>query len=272
MAKSMLHIAIGIADRASELRLDRRIPVPEWIDQDDPRHGITWHHLLHMASGLSWIEEYSTEHGSDVIEMLFGKGADDMAAFAASFPLSAQPGTRFRLLEWHQQHPGPGVAAGARLQGDEGMRAWSGGRAVRPARHDSATPRFDPAGTSLASSVRRRDHPRLRPFGLLTCAVAPGTGTPSSTAVGRPRSHTHQCPPEPRRSLRLALVVHPDDLGTFSAAMATRVSASPASPPETSWWCASASATHPTDRDRDPSPVDVYLDELIACFADCTND
>ena len=32
---------------------------------------------------------------SDVLQMLFGRGQDDMAAFAADRPLAAAPGTRF---------------------------------------------------------------------------------------------------------------------------------------------------------------------------------
>ena len=43
----------------------------------DPRHGITIDDLLHMRSGLEWVEEY--EGTSDVIEMLFGEGSADRA-------------------------------------------------------------------------------------------------------------------------------------------------------------------------------------------------
>ena len=51
---------------------------------------ITIDRLLHMRSGLDWIEEYAGT--SDVIEMLFGEGKDDRAHFAAEQPLAAPPG------------------------------------------------------------------------------------------------------------------------------------------------------------------------------------
>ena len=65
--------------------------MPEWADPTDPRHAITIDTMLHMRSGLEWVEEY--EGTSDVIEMLFGAGSTDRAHFAADRPLAAEPGT-----------------------------------------------------------------------------------------------------------------------------------------------------------------------------------
>ena len=54
--------------------------------EDDPRSAITVDHLLCMRDGLEWAEDYVDEGGSNVIEMLFGDGKGDMAAYAAAYP------------------------------------------------------------------------------------------------------------------------------------------------------------------------------------------
>jgi len=274
MAKSMLQVAIGIADRASELRLDRRIPVPEWLDQDDPRHGITWHHLLHMASGLSWIEEYTTDRGSDVINMLFGDGKADVAAFAAAFPLSSRPGTQFLYSSGTTNILARALQKVLGLAGDEaGMRAWLKAELFDPIGMTRATPHFDEAGTWVASSyvdATARDFAR---FGLLALRggswdgrtiVEPSWIDSARTPIKLPTNHADRYGSH--------WWVHDDDLGTFSAHgyEGQRITCVPArdlvlvrlgkTPPT------------PSDRDRDPHPVDVYLDKLTACFADCTSD
>jgi CubicO group peptidase (beta-lactamase class C family) len=90
MAKSITQAMIGIL--VAEGRLDVFAPadVPEWSDPSDPRNAITIDTMLHMRSGLEWVEEY--EGTSDVIEMLFGDGSSDRAHFAADRPLAAPPG------------------------------------------------------------------------------------------------------------------------------------------------------------------------------------
>lgn len=90
MAKSITQAMIGVL--VGEGRLDVFAPaeVPEWSVPDDPRHVITADTMLHMRSGLEWVEEY--EGTSDVIEMLFGAGSADRAHFAADRPLAAPPG------------------------------------------------------------------------------------------------------------------------------------------------------------------------------------
>ena len=89
MAKSITQAMLGIL--VDEGRLDVFAPaeVPEWAEPDDPRHPITIDTMLHMRSGLDWVEEY--EGTSDVIEMLFGEGSADRAHFAADRPLAAPP-------------------------------------------------------------------------------------------------------------------------------------------------------------------------------------
>ncbi|MFQ6037513.1 MAG: serine hydrolase domain-containing protein, partial [Candidatus Aminicenantales bacterium] len=94
MTKSVINALVGILVGQGKIALQAPAPVPEWQDPDDPRHAITVDHLLRMSSGLRFIEEYEENPTSDVDIMLFTK--PDTAAFAASFPLEAEPDTR-----WH---------------------------------------------------------------------------------------------------------------------------------------------------------------------------
>jgi CubicO group peptidase (beta-lactamase class C family) len=92
VAKSVTQALCGIAVRDGVLDLDAPAAVPQW--RGDERRNITARHLLAMSSGLAFREDYVDGESSDVIEMLFGTGQQDMAGFAAGFPLVAEPGAR----------------------------------------------------------------------------------------------------------------------------------------------------------------------------------
>jgi CubicO group peptidase (beta-lactamase class C family) len=91
MAKSVTQTALGLAHDDGLLDVDAPTGIAEWADDD--RRTITVRHLLQMTSGLQWNEDYVDGTSSDVIEMLFGGGAGDVAAFARNKPLIAAPGT-----------------------------------------------------------------------------------------------------------------------------------------------------------------------------------
>src|SRR3954469_6474283 len=91
IAKSVLHAAVGVLVGAGRLELDGGAPVPEWAEPDDPRRAITLEHLLCMRDGLDFVEDYVDAGRSDVIEMLFGSGQDDVAHFAADRPPAHAP-------------------------------------------------------------------------------------------------------------------------------------------------------------------------------------
>lgn len=94
MAKSILHLVVGVAQAQGRLDVTQPAPVPAWAG--DQRAAITWDDLLTMRAGLRWSEVYEVvDPGSvpDVITMLYGTGAEDMGAFAASFPLVDRPGS-----------------------------------------------------------------------------------------------------------------------------------------------------------------------------------
>ena len=63
---------------------DAPAPVPGWEDPADPRSAITLEHLLTMRDGLDFNEVYEVDTVSHVVEMLFGEGQADMAAYAAA--------------------------------------------------------------------------------------------------------------------------------------------------------------------------------------------
>lgn len=90
-SKSVTGALVGTLVSDGKLALDQPAPVPEWSRPDDPRHRITIRNLMNMASGLEFTETY--EPGDDATRMLFGH--TDMAHYAASKPLIAEPGTKW---------------------------------------------------------------------------------------------------------------------------------------------------------------------------------
>jgi len=165
MAKSMLHAVVGMLVAEGRLALDDPAPVPGWQGTGDPRGAITLQHLLEMRDGLDFVEEYEDAETSDVLQMLFGRGQDDMAAFAADRPLAAPPGTRFNYSSGSSN-----IVSGivARLLGPDGpYREFLADRLFGPLGMTSATTTFDAAGTWVAASyayATARDYAR---FGLL---------------------------------------------------------------------------------------------------------
>lgn len=165
IAKSMLHAAVGVLVAEGRLVPDAPAAVPQWQGSDDPRRAITLEHLLEMRDGLDFTEEYVDASVSDVIHMLFHAGKEDTAAFAADRPLAAEPGARFNYSSGTAN-----IVSGivARQVGPgEASAAWLAERLFRPLGMKSARPRFDVAGTWIASSyvhATARDYAR---FGTL---------------------------------------------------------------------------------------------------------
>jgi CubicO group peptidase (beta-lactamase class C family) len=166
VAKSITHALVGIALRSGKLDPGAPAPVAAWQEAGDPRRAITLEHLLRMCDGLDFVEDYVDAGVSHVIEMLFGAGRDDVAAYAAARPLAHAPGRVF-------SYSSGTTNLIARMVGD----AVGGGRAamesfMRRELFDrigmqSADPRFDAAGTFIGSSfvfATPRDFAR---FGLL---------------------------------------------------------------------------------------------------------
>jgi len=93
MTKSATSALIGILVRDGSLNLQDPAPIREWQNPDDPRRLVTTEDLLFMVSGLEFNEGYENDPVSDVNRMLMN--SRDLATFAASFPVTAEPGTRW---------------------------------------------------------------------------------------------------------------------------------------------------------------------------------
>jgi CubicO group peptidase (beta-lactamase class C family) len=165
MAKSMLHGVVGMLVGDGRLDLEAPAPVPEWAEPGDPRGSITLAQLLEMRDGLAFTEDYVDRGVSDVMEMLWGTGSADVAAYAAAHPLAHPPGSTF-----HYSSGTTNIVSGvvARAVGPgEPYRRFLADRLFGPIGATSAVADFDAAGTWVASSTvyaTARDFAR---FGLL---------------------------------------------------------------------------------------------------------
>ncbi len=166
MAKSMAHVATGILVAEGRLDPAAPAPVPAWSSPDDPRRAITLDHLLTMRDGLAWGEDYVDGRTSDVIHMLFGEGAADVAGYATARPLAHPPGTHFTYSSGTSNIVAR-IAGDAVGGGPDGMRGFLGERLFGPIGMRSARPRFDDAGTWVASSYVHATGRDMARFGLL---------------------------------------------------------------------------------------------------------
>jgi CubicO group peptidase (beta-lactamase class C family) len=166
MAKSVTQALVGILVREGRLALDAPAPVPEWRSDGDPRGAITLDQLLHMTSGIANGDGAPVGASSLGLELLFGRGSLDSAAFAGSFPLAVSPGTHW------DYSTSTSVLLAAIVGRASGGGRESTARFIRRELFDplgmrSAVPEFDLAGTFLGGSsvwATARDWAR---FGLL---------------------------------------------------------------------------------------------------------
>lgn len=165
-AKSITQALIGILLREGKIDIYAPADVPEWQSPDDPRRAITLDQLLRMSSGLKFAEDYVDAGVSDVIEMLFGSGKEDVAAYAAKSPLIHPPGSFWRYSSGTSNLVARAAALGLGASG-EAFGAFMVRELFDPLGMRSAQPKFDKAGTFIGSSFcycTARDFAR---FGLL---------------------------------------------------------------------------------------------------------
>jgi len=166
MAKSVLHALIGILVRDARIDPLAPAPVPGWRTPEDPRGAVTIQQLLEMRDGLDFVEEYTVDRHSDVVTMLFGEGKDDVAAYASARPLAHDPGS-----VWNYSSGTSNILS--RVVGDivgggeQGMRSFLTTELFAPLGMSTADPRFDPAGTFIASSYVYATAQDFARFGLL---------------------------------------------------------------------------------------------------------
>ena len=160
----MVHAAVGVL--VGDGRLDPAEPaaVPAWAGT--PKGAITLVDLLEMRPGLRFVESYVEGEPSHCLDMLFGDGADDHAAYAAALPLDHPPGT-----VWNYSSGTTNIVC--RILGDlvgggePGMRAFLDQRLFGPAGMPDADPRFDAAGTWAGSSYVHAPARQFARFGEL---------------------------------------------------------------------------------------------------------
>src|SRR5487761_2727446 len=150
MAKSVLHMIIGTLVDEGRLDPQARAPIPEWSTPDDPRRRIRLGDLLAMRDGLGFVENYEIGQVSHVIEMLFGDGKEDMAAYAAQLPLAHDPDSFFNYSSGTTNVLSRIVAD---LVGrDEQYASYLREHLFGPIGMESAAATFDPTGVFVASS------------------------------------------------------------------------------------------------------------------------
>lgn len=170
MAKSITSLAVGVAVGDGRLAVSDPVGDPRWLGPDDPRAAITWDDLLAMRPGLRWREEYYDLSGElpDVVQMLFGDGRPDMAAFAAGFPLVHEPGSEAAFT---YSSGTTNIVAGnlQRVLGldADGMDRFLRRRLFDPLGMRSARVEFDDAGTFIGSSYAYATLQDWCRFGLL---------------------------------------------------------------------------------------------------------
>ncbi len=164
MAKSITHAAVGML--VGDGRLDPSTPAPVAAWADDERRAITLDDLLCMRDGLDFVEDYVDDGVSNVIEMLFGPGTDDVAKYATDRPLRHSPGAVFNYSSGTSNIVAR-VVGDVVGGGETAMRDFLQDRLFGPIGMRSAEPRFDAAGTFVGSSYVYATARDFAKFGLL---------------------------------------------------------------------------------------------------------
>ena len=166
MAKSMLQSLVGVLVRDGLLDVHAPANVPEWQSPGDPRRDVTVDELLRMSSGLAFHEAYLPDVGSDVVEMLFGSGQADVAGFAEAFPLAQPRDTWWNYSSGTSNIVSAIVHRTLGLRGDD-HRAWMSRELFDRIGMRSCIPKYDDAGTWIASSFNFATPRDFARFGLL---------------------------------------------------------------------------------------------------------
>ena len=166
-AKSITQALVGMLVDDGKLDIHAPADVPEWHEKaGDLRAHITLDHLLRMSSGLAFREDYVDGEASDVIEMLFGKGKDDIGHFAASFPLAHAPDHYWSYSSGTTNIIARAAQKAAGLKGTA-FEAFMRERLFDVIGMTSAAPKFDAAGTFVGSSFCYATPRDFAKFGLL---------------------------------------------------------------------------------------------------------
>ncbi|HEC43102.1 MAG TPA: class C beta-lactamase-related serine hydrolase [Bacteroides sp.] len=89
MTKSITSALVGILAGKGEIDIKAPVDIPEW--KDDERGKITMEDLLHMSSGLTWVENYFTISEATIMLMQ----SSNMFDFVVSRPIEHTPGSHY---------------------------------------------------------------------------------------------------------------------------------------------------------------------------------
>jgi CubicO group peptidase (beta-lactamase class C family) len=161
MAKSVTATLVGLMVADGRLALDEPAPVPEWQTPRDGRAKITLRHLLNMSSGLDHTEmaEGDVEiFDADTPRMLFLDGRENVARYAESRPLEANPGEKFEYSTATSNILTDIMTRSLTTSKDpkerrDAMLEYARGRLFEPLGMSSAFPEFDRNGTMLGGSM-----------------------------------------------------------------------------------------------------------------------
>lgn len=158
MAKTITAVMIGMLVADGRLNLDETPPIPRWQRPGDPRSDITLRQLLQMRSGLRHTEAGDPPYESSEVRMLFLDGRDDMAEWAESQPLEAEPGRAFEYSS-NTTVILADIAARVLTQSEDpdvrrqAVSAYLQARLFDPLGMDSMVPEFDASGTLIGGSL-----------------------------------------------------------------------------------------------------------------------
>jgi len=160
MTKSVVNALLGIMTKQGLISPSQLAPIAEWQADSDPRRAIKIIDLMRMTSGLALDETNSGFDPSSQMHLY-----RDMAAFAASAPLIASPGTRWAYSSASTQILARIIRE--TLGGPEQMLGFVWRELFNPLGMQHATLQFDASGTLQGSAnmlASARDWAR---FGLL---------------------------------------------------------------------------------------------------------
>lgn len=158
MAKTVTGVMIGQLVADGRLRLDESVPIPAWQRSGDPRGEITLRQLLQMRSGLRHTEAGDPPYQSDEVRMLFLDGRDNMAAYAESQPLEANPGSKWEYSSATTVILADLAARSLTASTDPAeririVREYLRTRLFEPLGMKSMVPEFDASGTLIGGSL-----------------------------------------------------------------------------------------------------------------------
>jgi len=163
ISKSLLACLLGSAYGEGRFRLDD--PAARYYPPLAAHPELRLRHLLNWTSGLAWEEDYEyAPLTSSVLAMLYTRGREDMAGFAAQHAAGVAPGTRFSYSS------GDSVLLAAALKGmlPAGQYADYPWRALfEPLGITSAVWERDAAGTFVGASYAYMNARDLARVGLL---------------------------------------------------------------------------------------------------------